>query len=103
METPATTFSPVSKFHFGAAVRDAEGASGALAHVVVAPESHALIAVGVSFGFGPFGHEFYAPVERVVAASDAGIELSATSSSNAGWGAMSSFRRTLSSRSAPVE
>lgn len=78
METPATTFSPVSKFHFGAAVRDAEGASGALAHVVVAPESHALIAVGVSFGFGPFGHEFYAPVERVVAASDAGIELSAT-------------------------
>lgn len=76
METPATTFALVSKFRFGADVRDAEGQGGSLAHVVVAAEGAAIRAVGVKFGL--FGRVVYTPVERVAAASDAGIALSAT-------------------------
>ena len=78
MGIPATTFAPVMKFRFGAGARDADGASGTLAHVIVAAESRAIIAVGIHFGFGPFGHEMYTSVERVGAATDDGIELNTT-------------------------
>jgi osmotically-inducible protein OsmY len=76
METPATTFAPVSKFRFGADARDAEGAGGTLTHVVVAAESRAITAVGMKFGL--FGRPVFAPIERVIAATDTGIELNVT-------------------------
>ena len=75
MGIAATTFAPVMKFRFGASARDADGVSGTLSHVIVAAESRSVIAVGVHFGFGPFGHEVYAPVERVRAATDNGVEF----------------------------
>ncbi len=73
METPATTFAPVSKFRFRASARDAEGADGTLTDVVVAAESRAILAVGVRFGF--FGRTAYALAGQVVAATDDGVEL----------------------------
>lgn len=76
METPATAFAPVIKFRFGAEARDAEGAGGSVAHVIIAAETRAITAVGVRFGL--FGHEIYASVEHVVAATDTGIELNST-------------------------
>ncbi|HEX8998209.1 MAG TPA: BON domain-containing protein [Ktedonobacterales bacterium] len=76
METPATTFAPVIKFHFGADARDAEGAGGTITHVIIAAETRVVTAVGVRFGL--FGHEVYAPVERVSAATDAGVVFNVT-------------------------
>lgn len=76
METPATTFAPVSKFRFGADVRDAEGVGGTLKYVIIAAESRAVTSIGVRFGL--FGRIVYAPVALVAAATDDGIALNAT-------------------------
>lgn len=76
METPATTFAPVMKFRFGAEAHDAEGATGAVAHVVVDATTFAVKAVGVRFGL--FGRVAYAPVARVDEASDAHIGFTVT-------------------------
>jgi osmotically-inducible protein OsmY len=76
METPATTFTPVIKFHFGADARDAEGAGATLTHVALTGDGRAITAVGVKFGL--FSHTIYAPIERVASATDAGIEFNVT-------------------------
>jgi osmotically-inducible protein OsmY len=76
METSATTFAPVIKFRFGADVRDAESAGARLTDVVVAAESHAIVAVGMRFGL--FGHSVYAPVEHVVAATQDNVAINLT-------------------------
>lgn len=76
METPATTYVPVSKFRFGASARDSEGQGGSLVAVVVSPTTYAIIAVGLRFGL--FGRTVYAPVEWVTSISDDGITLKAT-------------------------
>ena len=73
MEIPATTFAPVSKFRFGADVRDSEGIGGTLRHVVIAAESRAITAIGVRFGL--FGRTIFAPVELVASATDDGVTL----------------------------
>ncbi|HET9112086.1 MAG TPA: BON domain-containing protein [Ktedonobacterales bacterium] len=76
MEIPASTFAPVIKFRFGADARDAEGAGATLTHVALTADGRAIEAVGIKFGL--FGRTIYAPVERVVSASDGGVELSVT-------------------------
>ncbi|HEY7850144.1 MAG TPA: BON domain-containing protein [Ktedonobacterales bacterium] len=76
METPATTFAPVIKFRFGADARDAEGAGGTLTQVVVNAESHAIMAVGVRFGL--FSRTAYAPIERVITATQDSVEITLT-------------------------
>ncbi|HEX8731957.1 MAG TPA: BON domain-containing protein [Ktedonobacterales bacterium] len=76
MQTPASTFVPVSKFRFGATVRDSEGQTGSLASVVLDPTSYAVLAVGVRFGI--FGRAAFAPISAVAAATDADVELRET-------------------------
>ena len=76
MEIPATAFAPVIKFRFRADARDAEGAGATLTHVALAADGRAIEAVGIKFGL--FGRTIYAPVERVVSASDDGVELNVT-------------------------
>ena len=79
MEIPTTTFVSVSKFRFHGAVRDADGAGGSLAALFVAAETRAVTALSVRFGV--FGHVVIVPVAQVSAATDEGIELSATRAS----------------------
>jgi osmotically-inducible protein OsmY len=76
METPTTTYVPVSKLRFGASARDSEGQGGSFVAVVVSPTTYAIIAVGLRFGF--FGRTVYAPVDWVTSISEAGMELKAT-------------------------
>lgn len=76
METPTTTYVPISKFRFGASAHDSEGQNGLLIAVVINPTTYDLIAVGLRFGL--FGRTTYAPVAWVTSVSDAGITLKAT-------------------------
>ncbi len=76
MVTSATTFTPVHKFRFGADARDAEGATGSLANVVVDAASRTVTAVGLRFGV--FGRVVYAPATSVNEASESQVTVDLT-------------------------
>src|SRR5262245_54839857 len=61
----ATGFAEVSKFRFGMPVVTDDGEVGSLAYVGVDPERRVVSHVGVKLGFGPFGREYFVPLEQV--------------------------------------
>lgn len=76
MDIAASEFVAVTKFRFRSPVRDAEGAGGSLLHVVVAPDTRAISAIGVRFGL--VGREVFMPVSQVEEATQDLVQLRVT-------------------------
>ena len=78
MGNAATEFAEVSKFRFGMPVVTDDGEEGSLAYVGINPEQRTVGHVGVKLGFGPFGKEYFVPLDQVRHANATEVRLSIT-------------------------
>lgn len=75
MGNAATEFAEVSKFRFGMPVITDDGEEGSLSYVGIEPERRAVSHVGVKLGFGPFGKEYFVPLDQVRHANASEVRL----------------------------